>query len=306
MGDVSSRRAIPASERCFRALVALFPRDFRDDFATEMGELFRDQLHAARRAGGARGVASLWLHTVPAVVWAAALAHRDAISARAPRRESMFAIIGSDLRHAGRMLRKSPLFTVVAVLCVALGSGAVTTIFSAMNALVLRPLPGVADASRLVRVERTHPRAEGFVSLSNAYYEQLRGNARSLDEVAAWSKVSLAVRGGDEMGTSIYGNFVSGNFFRTLGVRPALGRFFVAEEDRTEGTHPVIVVSERFWRSRLGADSAAIGRELRVNGHRFTLVGVAPASFAAPTSRSRPMHGCRCARDGCCSRSLAR
>src|SRR5689334_18491431 len=96
--------------------------------------------------------------------------------------------LGSDLRFAARVLRNSPLFTAVAVTVIALGSGAVTTIFSAMNALLLRPLPGAADAGRLVRLERTrHDGVAGFASASYPAYEHVRDGARSLDGVAAWS-----------------------------------------------------------------------------------------------------------------------
>ena len=287
MGHVSAAQPTTRpdrSERLFGALLALFPRDFRDRFGDDMAELFRDQLRAARQRGGRRGVAELWLRTAPALARAAALERRDAfrLTAHSFRSDTMLETLGADLRFAVRMLRKSPLFTLVAVVCISLGSGAVTTIFSAMNALVLRPLPGTSDAGRLVRVERTHPGAEGHVSLSYAYYDRLRTSARTLGAVAAWSKASLTIRSGDEMGTAAYGNFVSGNFFSVLGVRPALGRFFVPEEDRADAAHPVVVVSERFWRAHLGADSSAVGRDVTVNGHRFTLVGVAAREFQGP------------------------
>jgi len=185
-----------------------------------------------------------------------------------------------DLQFAARMLRKSPLFTIVAVGCISLGAGAVATIFSAMNAMVLRPLPAAADATRLFRIERKEPGKPDGISASYPYYEYLRDNASSLDGLVAWGKTSLSLRSsGAEMGTAVYGNFVSGNFFSVLGVRPALGRFFVPDEDRTELTHPVIVVSEGFWRAHLGADSSVVGKEIWVNGNRFTLVGVTPAEF---------------------------
>jgi putative ABC transport system permease protein len=190
----------------------------------------------------------------------------------------MLTTLSTDLRFAARVLRKSPLFTVVAAFCIALGSGAVTTIFSALNALVLRPLPGIGDTEHVVRIERIRPDGEGgFLSASYPLYRHLRDKARSLD-VAAYSKVALTLSTGDQ-GTSAYGNLVSANFFSVLGVRPALGRFFLSDEGVTEGTHPVIVVSHSFWKSRLGADSAAVGRTLLVNGNRFTLVGVAPPAF---------------------------
>ena len=187
--------------------------------------------------------------------------------------------LGGDLRFAVRMLRKSPVFLIVAVTCIALGSGAVTTIYSAMNALVLRPLPGTTNGDRLVRIERKLPGSDDGVSASYPFYEQLRDRSRTLDGVIAWGKVSLTLRGGGEAGTVIYGNLVSGNIFSVLGVRPALGRFFTPAEDRTELTDAVIVVSEGFWRSYLGADSSAIGRDIMVNGRPFTLIGVAPRDF---------------------------
>ena len=185
----------------------------------------------------------------------------------------------ADLRFALRLLRRSPSFAIVAVLCIALGSGAVTTIYSAMNAMVLRPLPGATEPGRLVRMERKEPGKRDGVSASYPFYEYLRDRTRTLDGMLAWGKGSFTVRRHDEPGSEIYGHFVSGNFFSVLGVRPLLGRFFLPEEDRTELTHPVIVVSEGFWKSRLGADSSLVGREIIVNGHPFTLVGVAPAEF---------------------------
>lgn len=191
----------------------------------------------------------------------------------------MLDTLGADLRLAGRMLRKSPTFTIVAAACIAVGSGAVTTIFSAMNALVLRPLAGTRDGGRMVRIERTRPGSRDRVAVSYPYYEQLRNRTRTLTGVVAWSKVALTLRRGDEAGVAVYGSLVSGNMFTVLGVRPALGRFFSPDEDRTELTHPVIVVSESFWRSYLGADSSVVGRTIVVNGQPFTLIGVAPRAF---------------------------
>jgi len=178
-----------------------------------------------------------------------------------------------DLRFAGRMLRKSPVFTIVAASCIAIGSGAMATIFSAMNALVLRPLPGAADAARLVRMERKRPGGNDGVSASYPLYQWISARARSLSAVAASGKGAFTLRAGEGVGVAVYGNFVTDNFFNVLGVRPKVGRFFAPREE------PVIVVSEGFWRSYLGADSSAIGREIAVNGHRYTLVGVAPSEF---------------------------
>jgi len=184
----------------------------------------------------------------------------------------------SDVRFAGRMLRKSPVFTVVVVFVISLGSGAVTTVFSAMNAVLLRPLPGIADRDRLVAVQPA--RGDGTVAEqgSYAYYTYLRERSHRLEGIVAWGRVSLTVAAGGE-GTAVMGNMVSANYFDVLGLRPALGRFFAADEDRTPRSHPVIVVSHAFWRSRLGGEREVIGRTVVVNGSPFTVLGVTPEEF---------------------------
>jgi predicted permease len=192
--------------------------------------------------------------------------------------ENFVGTLLADARFAARMLRKSPMFTIVVVFVISLGSGAVTTIFSGMNAIVLRPLPGIANTDRLVTLRPA--RSDGKVAEQGSYelYAYLRERSRTLDAVAAWGRVSLTIAAGGQ-GSSVYGNMVSGNYFDALGVRPALGRFFAAEEDRTPGSHPVIVVSHAFWKSRLDGASTAIGRNVIVNGTAFTVIGVAPENF---------------------------
>jgi predicted permease len=183
-----------------------------------------------------------------------------------------------DFRFAVRMLARTPVFTAIAVLCIALGAGAVTTIFSAMNAIVLRPLPGAAEPDRLVNIQRRSQDGSEGVQASYILYEQMRDGSKTMEDVAAWSKVNLSI-GIDGHGHAVYGNIVSGNFFSVLGVRPALGRFFLPDEDRTPLTHPVVVVAYSFWQRQLGADPGAIGKAVTVNGHPFTIVGVAPPGF---------------------------
>lgn len=191
--------------------------------------------------------------------------------------ETVFGTLLADVRFAGRMLRKSPVFTVVVVFVMALGSGAVTAIFSGMNALVLRPLPGVADTARLLTL-RPARGAKAAEQGSYDYYSYLRDHSATLDAVAAWGRVSLTIATGGQ-GAAVYANMVSGNYFDILGVRPALGRFFVADEDRTPGASPVVVVSHGFWKSRMGGEHGAIGTTVGVNGRPFTVIGVAPEPF---------------------------
>lgn len=276
------------SDRLFALLLALVPPGFRRRFGQEMRSLFRDQLRAARASGTRWAVPRLWFNTIPSFVGTVVLEWRDALFATlvsspvdAPHlvpRERMLHSFTSDVRLALRMLRKNPAFTVIAVLVIAIGSGAVTTIFSAMNALVLRPLPGTHGTERLVDIERRSADYSEGMSASYDYYRQLRERTRTLSGIAAWSKVSLTIADRSQ-GNAVYGNIVSGNYFSLLGVRPALGRFFAPDEDATPLAHSVVVVPHGFWQSALGSDSSAIGRAVTVNGNPYTLVGVAPEGF---------------------------
>lgn len=184
----------------------------------------------------------------------------------------------ADLRFAARMLRKNPAFTLVVAFVVALGSGAVTTIFSAMNAVLLRPLPGITAPSRLVALQPA--RRDGRVAEQGSYarYIHLRDGSQTLAGLGAWGRVSLtiAVNG---TGTTVLGNMVSGNYFDVLGVTPALGRFFAVDEDRTPLARPVVVISHALWSSRFDRDPRAIGQTVIVNGHPYTLIGVAAEPF---------------------------
>ena len=290
MSDVRIRRSL--SERLFSALLLLFPASFRSRFGDDMRELFRDQHAEARRVGGLagmRGVVSLWRRTLPSLLRSAALERAEARGEHRRTRHALTHFIGgdavlatllADLRFAARMLRKSPAFTAIAVLVIALGAGAVTTIFSATDALVLRPLPGTTRGDRLVSLQRHVPHESSRVSASYALYQSMR-RARSLEGVAVWGRADVAVTAGTPSagGISAAANLVSGEYFRLLGVRPALGRFFVDEETTTSLANPAIVVSHGFWTTKLGADSAIVGRTVTVSGRAYTLVGVAPAEF---------------------------
>jgi hypothetical protein len=156
--------------------------------------------------------------------------------------EHRLATAVADLRYAVRVLRRSPVFTIVTIVVIALGTGAVTTIFSGMNALVLRPLPGATEPERLELIERRAPDRDEGMSASGAYFEFLRANARSLSGVAVWTKAGFVISDGGE-GMAAEGNLVSGNYFQVLGVRPALGRFFTPDEDQAPLASPVLVLS---------------------------------------------------------------
>lgn len=182
-----------------------------------------------------------------------------------------------DLRNAARALSRRPGMVSVAVLTLALGIGASTTVYSWIHSFLLNPIVGIADQSRVVEVAPLVPGQE-FSSVSYPDFESYRDRTRSFSGMAVhvFSAVGLA---GDDGAERAWAEVVSASFFEVLGVRPAAGRFFLPEEDRTELGAPVVVISHGLWQRRFGGDPAAIGRTLEVNGHTFTIVGVAPASF---------------------------
>lgn len=191
----------------------------------------------------------------------------------------MFGAIGQDVRFAARTLRKNPVFTLVAIAVVALGTGAVSTIFSVANSIILRPVPGVTDAREVLNIQRARADGSGSLSSSYPYYEELAARSRKLSGVAAWSMAQLTVSSGQQ-GVSALGNIVSGNYFNVLGVRPALGRFFQGDEVRVRDTYPVVVISHEFWQRQFAGDSNTIGKQVLINGTVFTVIGVTPRRFS--------------------------
>ena len=185
-------------------------------------------------------------------------------------------ILWQDIRYAARMLRKSPGFTAVAVLSLALGIGANTSIFSFINAVLLRPLP-IDKPEQLVFVfsgSRTSP----YSVSSYPDYVDYRDKNQVFSDVAAYSSISVSLNSNDQA-EQISGLIATGNYFDVLGVRAQLGRTFLPEEDKTPNTHLVAIISHGLWQSRFAGDPGVVGKQLLLNGHKFTIVGVAPASF---------------------------
>lgn len=185
-----------------------------------------------------------------------------------------------DVRFGARALLKSPAFTLVAVVSLAVGIGANTTIFSLVNAALLRPLPGVREEARLVDVNRTRPDGDSFAQVSYPDYEYFRDHARSFEGLAAHTFTPVDLSAGGEA-ERVHGLLVSSNYFDVVGARPARGRFLLPEDDR-DGAPPAAVISYALWRDRLGAAEDAVGKQVAVNGRQFTVVGVAPEGFRAP------------------------
>jgi putative ABC transport system permease protein len=191
----------------------------------------------------------------------------------------------NDVRFATRLLRKSPLFTLTAALSLAVGIGANATIFSVASAILLRPLPGLAEPGRLVDVGRSSgDGSASFDTVSYPNYADIRDRVTSLTGVFAHqlepTPMSLGGRGEAER---IYGTLVSGNYFETLGARPALGRLLRPDDDVRGGEAAVTVISHDLWTRRFARDPAIVGTTVQISGYPFVILGVAPAGFQGTT-----------------------
>jgi len=185
----------------------------------------------------------------------------------------MLGDLWQDVRYGLRGLRARPGFTAAAAVTLALGIGANTAIFSLVNAVLLQRLP-VRDSHRVV-----HVNLEGGGVLSYPEYRALRDHQASFDGFAAWGGILASLNDGGEA-QLVQGLIVTGNYFELLGVRPALGRLIAPSDDVRPGAQAVAVLDHAFWRGRFGARADVVGRDLRLNGQRFTIVGVAPEGFS--------------------------
>lgn len=213
---------------------------------------------------------------------------------RDARRVNLIETLIQDVRYGIRVLRKSPGFTIVAVLTLALGIGLNTTLFSVFNAVALKPLP-VRDSGRLIRLERwfaNNLHGESQYAFSYAEFQSFAARNRVLSDLVAVSfpfrvatslplDLSAVPSGGMRLSApeSATIELVSANYFDQLGVAPAAGRMLLPEEDRTEGGDPVVVLSYPFWQARLGGDAGILGKVVKLNDTAFTVVGVAPQEF---------------------------
>jgi predicted permease len=184
-----------------------------------------------------------------------------------------------DLKSAVRLLVKNPGFTLIVVITLALGIGLNSAVFSAVDALLLRPLPGVQAADELVQVYRTWPGGMNFGSNSFPHVRDLRNRTGEVfSGVASWhfNTMNLSVGGQPRR---MIGVLASANYFSVLGVNPLLGRTFVPAEDTGRRAHPVVVLSHSGWRRIFAGDPHVVGKTLLLNGETYTVIGVTPESF---------------------------
>ncbi len=190
----------------------------------------------------------------------------------------------TDVLFAVRSLRRAPAFFVLAVATLGLGIAANTAIFSLFYQVLLRSLP-VPDPQRLVVFHSEGPNLPGSVSKDNfesvysyPMYLRLRSTAKSFQDLAVRTSIPVQTETGGAAERS-RAEIVSGNYFETLGLRPAAGRLFTSQDDTVRGGNPVAVLSYAFWKTHFGGSASAIDRTIRVNGQPFTVIGVAPVNF---------------------------
>jgi putative ABC transport system permease protein len=240
-------------------------RDGLDD--AEASRLLRSELNDGRLVTELKGL----LPPVP-----------EAISPGQDIRERLLAGLGKDLRYAIRMLRLNPSFAAVAVLSLALGIGANTAIFELLNAVVLRTLP-VQSPQQLASIREIHGGRIGSTvarqkNFSYALWQQIQQQQKGFSGIAAWSTETFDLGQGGEA-HYVQGMWVSGSFFRTLGIRPVLGRLLTENDDYRACGLRAVVISYAFWQRSFAGRADAVGSKLSLDGHPFEVIGITPASF---------------------------
>lgn len=276
------------SARVYQRLLRLVSRALRvehgDDMAADFGRMLADARADGRRMPALR----VWSRCLADLLVSSAVADRlrHTPRSRARRRagtvsrESRRSSMGNylhDLRFSLRILRRQPLFVLVASLTVAIGVAGTATIFSAVNALLLRVPDGVREPAALVTVHRIDDQQTGFHAFGIPQYRALAASG-ALDELAAFDTFYAGL-GVDQVVTSTPATIVSGNYFDTIGARPALGRLFGPAEDTVPGRDAVAVISHHLWQQRFDGADDVIGRSVLINGADFAIVGVGEPGF---------------------------
>src|SRR4029077_16461787 len=182
-----------------------------------------------------------------------------------------------DVRYSLRMIAKAPGYAAIAILTLALGIGANTTIFSWINSTLLNPIPGLASPSEVVALTLGKGGDNPF-PFTYPDYEAMRDGQQSFVGITAGNVTPMSLTGKGKP-ERVWGMVTSANYFDLLGVRPILGRGFLPAEDEKPGGAPVAGISYRMWQTHFGANPEVVGQTLEINQHPYTIVGVAPAVF---------------------------
>lgn len=261
--------SLPRSEslliRCYRRLTYLYPAGFRDEYQSELLELVRERQQGLKDVPG---VVSLWTEMIADVLTTAPKEHWN--------------MLKQDLRHAIRLLGKTPSTAISAALVLAIGIGATTAVFSIVNAVLLRPLP-FASPERLVFIQEASV-SQGIDSMGPAFPNLLdyTAQARQFESIGAWNNGGFTLTGHGEA-ERLDGAWISASLFPTLGVQPAIGRNFLPEEDQPN-VETAVLLGYGLWQRRFAGDPSIVGRNINVNGSSRTVVGIMPAGFRFPES----------------------
>ena len=277
---------LPTSKRLYRTLLRLYPPGFRNECGSEALEMFEDLYRATYARSGRWGLAGLWLRTLPNLLrngpverWTERARRTRSVGTATP-----WWAVGSgstwwtDVRFAGRSLRRAPAFTFAAVSTLALGLGACIALFSLVDAIVVRSLP-FPEADRLVSVWEEHAETgrhrEGPSPWNFADWER---EAETFSALTAWYLTSGTLRYG-EIAEETRSAQVTTDFFRVFGVTPALGRDFRRDEGVAYGP---LMLGHRIWERVFDGDPEIVGQIVELSGTPYEVVGVMPASFQFP------------------------
>jgi predicted permease len=247
-------------DRIYRGLLRLLPADFRGEFGDEMQQVFHEQRRYAPREHGWAAILNLWWTTI-----------RDIVS-MAPREH--WSVLRQDMRFAMRMMRRSPGYTLAALLILGLGIGANTAVFSVVNSVLLQPLPYLEGNRLVILRQRAARLGLDDVSFSVPEIADYRGQNHALAGLAEYHSMTftlLSPREAHRVRTGV----VSAGFFDMFGVKPLLGRTFRPEDD-SPGAPAVLVLSYEFWKTNEAGDPRIVGKTYQMNDRVHTVVGVLP------------------------------
>jgi putative ABC transport system permease protein len=245
------------SDRVFRALLKLLPAEFRGDYQREIEATFRAERREAR---GTAALARVWIATLADVFRTAPAEHVD--------------ILVRDVRYTTRLLTRRPVLALAATVTLALGIGANTAIFSVVNGVLFAPLPYPA-ADRLVLVREQESNDDPGDTTGYFSFDRMRLQQSTFDWMAAMGGWSVTLTGDGRDAERLVGARVTWEYFRTLGIRPVLGRDFERQDDHPERRRQLLL-SDELWRRRFNADPLIIGKPVTANGVTYVVVGVMP------------------------------
>lgn len=255
---------VDRSRRAYRVLLRVLPDGFRAPHGADMEELFLESLSGA---GSRIGAARVWASAIADVLVRAPIEHWRA---RKTRPDPV-----TDLRQAARRLRRSPLFTIVSLITLAVGIGANTAIFTVVDSILLKPLP-FDEPDRLVAVWHTAPGVNfDIVPMPAQLYFTYREQGRTFEDIGLWDEESLAVTGAGEPEQVVSMWVTDGTLSSVLRVQPVLGRTFTKHDD-APGSPLTAVLSHGYWQRRFGGDPSVIGRTITVDGRPREIIGVLP------------------------------